>query len=313
MLEDVARFSLDDYREAALLKRARHDLDAASRSLLPRLLDSRDADRDVGRDGDRSVERGRSLEDVVSANARRVQEALRSIEEVARGGLPPLSRTAHRIRFASYTVERRLSGAAWRRSALIDVRLYLLADPSVGSLKRAVDAVRGGVGMIQLRHKRASPRVLLREVRSLRRHGVPVLVNDRVDVAAEADGVHLGKGDLPLREARRLLGERKILGATTHTPAEARRAVEEGADYISVGPMFPTERKPGLPARGFGYLREALRLGVPVFCIGGITPGNVRSVVRVGGGRIAVCGAVMEAEDPGSVARRLRRALRASR
>ncbi|MHC4605761.1 MAG: thiamine phosphate synthase [Planctomycetota bacterium] len=310
VLEDVARFAFDDTREVSFLKGLRHRLDRASRPVLMEFLDARDSGRDVGRGRDVPTAKGRALDEIVAANARRAQEALRSIEEAARGAVPRLAAEAHSVRYECYGIEKRLVPRAWRRALLEDVRLYVLADPSVAPLARARAAVAGGARMLQLRHKDATGRDLLRETWRLLRLGVPVIVNDRVDVAAEAHGVHLGADDLPIREARRILGEKKLIGATSHSLAEARRAVRAGADYISVGPMFATPLKPRLKPKGFRYMKRARKLGVPAFCIGGITAENAR---RVAGGRVAVCAGVIAQKNPRAAARNLLRALRPPR
>jgi thiamine-phosphate pyrophosphorylase len=124
-----------------------------------------------------------------------------------------------------------------------------------------------------------------------------------VALASGADGVHLGLEDLPIADAKRLGAG--IVGATTHSLAEARRAARAGADNVEVGPMFATPLKPQLKPRGRSYLAAVKRLGLPWFCIGGITAENVRP----GFGRAAVCAAVCAAKDPAGAARALRRAL----
>jgi thiamine-phosphate pyrophosphorylase len=139
----------------------------------------------------------------------------------------------------------------------------------------------------------------------VRRYGAVLILNDRVDLAAAsgADGVHLGRRDLPPSEARRMLGPEAIVGATTHSFAEARAAAQAGADYLSVGPMFPSTTKPDLPARGFGYVRRMPALGLPFYCIGGIDASNLRRVTAAGGTRVAVCaGVVAQADIRGAAA-----------
>jgi len=301
VLEDVARFHHDDAEVAARLKDARHALDARSRPLARELLLARDSVRDVGRDSDRPVKGARPLRDVVAANLKRAGEALRSIEEIAKGRLPELSREAHRRRFELYTLEKEMADPAVR---LASARLYVLLDPSVTSrpLPRvAAEAVRGGADVLQLRQK---PRVDLGLAKAIRA-AVPdalFIVNDRPDVAlaSGADGVHLGLEDMPLADARRLgVG---IIGATSHSLAEARRARAAGADYVSCGPMFPTPLKPDLPAKGFSYLEALKRLGLPFFCIGGITRENATPRLQ----RAAVCAGVIAAPDVAAAARAIR-------
>jgi thiamine-phosphate pyrophosphorylase len=308
VLEDLARFHHDDRLLAASLKAARHAIDRDARPLSRELLRARDSVRDVGRDADLPVRVPRALREVAQANFKRGQEALRSIEETAKGRWPAISRTAHRLRYELYQTEKSFGDPARLLSA---ARLYVLLDPSV--TRRPLDqvarlAVRGGADLVQLRQK---PRVDLGLALRIRRAVSETLfiVNDDVAVAlaSGADGVHLGLEDATIREAKaRGVG---IVGATSHSIGEARRAVREGADYISVGPMFATPMKPHLRPEGRTYLAAAKRLGVPWFCIGGIT----RDTVERGFGRIAVCAGVIAQADPEGAARALRRRLTSGR
>lgn len=301
VLEDIARFHHDDARGAAALKAARHALDARARPLARDLVQARDSANDVGRESDRPVDGPRPLRDVVAANLKRAGEALRTIEEIAKGLHPELSKEAHRRRFELYTLEKELADPRGRLEA---ARLYVLLDPSVTprALPRiAEQAVRGGADVLQLRQK---PRVdlgLAREIRAAAPDAL-FIVNDRPDVAlaSGADGVHLGLEDMPVADARRLgVG---IIGATTHSIAEARRAKAAGADYLSCGPMFATPLKPDLEPRGFTYLAALKKLGVPFFCIGGITRDNASPLLI----RAAVCAGVIAAPDPAAAARAIR-------
>jgi thiamine-phosphate pyrophosphorylase len=301
--EDVARFQLDDAPLAAALKKLRHDVDRPARPRYAALLAARDSKADVGRDGD--LPSGpRSLRETAAANLKRAQEALRVVEEVAKGRVPPLSAAAHRARFALYEVERRFGDP---RARLAAARLYVLLDPSV--TRRPLDrvareAVAGGADVLQLRMK---PRIDLALARAIRA-AVPdalFIVNDdpAAAIASGADGVHLGLEDAPIATAKSLgCG---IVGATSHSLAEAKRAVARGADYVSVGPMFATALKPHLAPKGAEYLAGVKKLKVPFFCIGGITASNVRRSME----RVAVCSAVIAAPDVRGAASRLRRRL----
>jgi thiamine-phosphate pyrophosphorylase len=306
VLEDLARFHHDDASLAASLKEARHSLDREARPHFRAFVEARNSISDVGRNGDLAVGAVRPLFEVAQANFKRAEEALRAIEEVSKGRFGRLSGAAHRLRYSLYSVEK---GFHDPRRRLAAARLYVLLDPSVTRRSLAAvarEAARGGAEVLQLRQK---PRVdlgLAKEIRA----AVPdvlFLVNDdlAVALASGADGVHLGLEDLPIPEARRLGAG--IVGATSHSLAEARRAVRAGADYISVGPMFPTPLKPHLRPEGRTYLAGAKRLGVPWFCIGGITQGNVEPSF----GRVAVCAAVTSARHPESAARAIRRGLEA--
>jgi thiamine-phosphate pyrophosphorylase len=206
------------------------------------------------------------------------------------------------------------------RERLASARLYLLATRRVARrpLAEAVAAAcRGGVGVVQVREKESPDAVVLALVRDLapvvRAAGGILLVNDRVEVAlaAEADGVHLGPGDMDLREARRLLGPGLLLGATTHDLAQANRAVAAGADYVGIGPVFPTRTK-GAPIRVIGPEaagRVARAIPIPAFAIGGIGPGNAARLRGAGLARAAVCAGILATDDPEAAARGILAAL----
>jgi len=193
----------------------------------------------------------------------------------------------------------------------VDSRLYLITGvrPDLAELVEA--AVRGGVDIVQLREKKPPDGELLavlRELRALtRRLGVPLVVNDRPDLAvlAEADYVHVGQDDLPVEAARRF-GLR--VGQSTHAPAQLDASE---ADYLGVGPVYETPTKAGRAAVGLDYVAYAARHARrPWFAIGGIDETNVGEVVAAGAERIAVVRAITEARDPERAAATLRRALR---
>lgn len=191
--------------------------------------------------------------------------------------------------------------------------------PGSGAVRAPLDLVsafvEGGAAVVQLRLKHASAGELLRiarEARTICAGRSLLLVNDRPDVArlAEADGVHLGQDDLPLAEARKLLGPRALIGVSTHSDAEIAAARE--ADYIGFGPVFATRSKPGAPLpppHGIEGLARAVRLsGVPVVAIGGITAGNVAEVAAAGAHCAAAIAELCAAPDPAEAVRAMRRA-----
>ena len=308
VLEDLARFHRNDGAAAARLKDARHALDRLARPLARELVRARDSERDVGRDGDRPVDAPRSPRELLAANLKRAGEALRSVEEVSKGRYGALCREAHRLRFDLYTLEKRLSDP---RAQLEAARLYVLLDPAVTRRPLAdvaAEAVRGGADLLQLRQKPRPDAGLAREIRAAAGDAL-FIVNDDVAVAlaSGADGVHLGLDDLPIAEARRVGAG--IIGATSHSIAEARRAKAAGADYVSCGPMFATPLKADLEPKGFTYLAAIRKLGVPHFCIGGITRENATPALV----RVAVCAGVIAAKDVAGAARAIRARLSSSR
>lgn len=189
-------------------------------------------------------------------------------------------------------------------------RLYLVTPTRSDLADFLASAVRGGVDLVQVREKRLPDGRLLdllREAREVtRRLGVPLVVNDRPDLAvlADADAVHVGQDDLPVDDAR---GFGLPVGLSTHTAAEIDAAQ---ADYLGVGPVYATPTKVGRAAVGLDLVRHAAaKASVPWFAIGGIDRTNVEDVVEAGAKRIAVVRAIGEADDPEAAARELRSAL----
>ncbi|MBR3473662.1 MAG: thiamine phosphate synthase [Oscillospiraceae bacterium] len=198
-----------------------------------------------------------------------------------------------------------------------DLRLYAVTDRSwLGeeSLCSQVEkALRGGVSFVQLREKQLDDERFLAEARELRalcaKYGVPFVVNDRVDIAlaVDADGVHVGQEDMAVKEARRLLGPGKIVGATCKSVEQALRAVEEGADYIGSGAMFPSTAKPEAQGISFDELRAICAASrIPVVAIGGITEANLPSLAGTGIAGAALVSAIFAQKDIEAAARRLR-------
>ncbi len=195
--------------------------------------------------------------------------------------------------------------------------LYAIVDPSACRGRDpelvAEAALRGGCAVLQLRAKSATGAALLALARRIgarcRRAGVPFVVNDRPDLAllAGADGLHLGQDDVPLVEARRVVGTGCLLGRSTHDEAQARAAVAEGADLLAFGPVHPTasKEKPD-PVVGLARLEQVCAASpLPVVAIGGITVDNAASVARAGARWGAVIGALCGADDPEAAARAL--------
>jgi len=306
VLEDVYRFGRDDRFAQRRLKRLRHRLSALERPRALRLLAARDATRDVGRGDDLSSRAG--LGSIAAANFKRLEEALRSIEETG----PDLRAAAASLRFDAYEAERAFLPPLLRSSLLDGVRLYVLLDPGWTPrplVRVAREAIRGGAEMVQLRMK-GRPRSEIRRVaseiaRAARGEGAIFIANDRFEEGA--DGVHLGRGDGSIARARRAMPPEGLVGATTHSIVEARRA--RGADYLSCGPVFATPAKPDLAPRGLSYWKAAVALGAPVFAIGGITAERLPGLVRRGVDRIAVGAAVVTRPDVTKAARSLRRLL----
>ena len=201
---------------------------------------------------------------------------------------------------------------------MVDYSLYLVADVEYDPGRDVVTlidaAVEGGVTVVQLRAKSLPFTTFLALGRSvvpvLKRRRVPLIINDRADVALScgAAGLHLGQNDLPVAVARKILSEGMIIGVSVNTLEEAREAERQGADYVGAGPVFETSTKvtdlPVIGPEGIRRLKDVLR--IPVVAIGGITAANAREVRAAGADGIAVVSAVLGASDPREAARHLK-------
>lgn len=284
VIEDVARFYLNDPALQTQLRNFRHQI---RQSIPPEVLWKRETEGDVGRRS--KGEAKLSLPQMVSANAKRVEEALRVLEDC----LPRKASKFQAARFYIYKVEKQLLGRL-RRPLIRGV--YVITDNPNTALK----ALKDGASVIQFRDKLSSMQTKLRLAREFRKitcdHHVPLIINDHPDLAllVEADGVHLGQQDYPIALVRKLLPEWMCIGRSTHSLEQGLQAQKQGADYIGVGPVFPTPTKAGRPAVGLSYVRQAAKhVRIPWVAIGGIDKNNVGAVVASG----APCIAVIRAAD----------------
>ncbi len=196
--------------------------------------------------------------------------------------------------------------------------LYVVTDSDLSRGRSDAEVARmayeGGADAVQLRMKHTDGREMLAQAKAIA--GIAdemdrfFFVNDRVDIAmaSGADGVHLGQSDMPVSEARRLMGDDAIIGASVQTVEQAIEAVEQGADYLGVGSIFITSTKPdatqGLGLGAIFEIRQAV--DVPVVAIGGINRGNIQDVIRAGADSAAVVSAVVAQDDPRAAAHELR-------
>lgn len=207
----------------------------------------------------------------------------------------------------------------------IDYSLYLVTDRALARGRTTAEivqeAVAGGVTCVQLREKGCGTREFLAEARKLlailRPLGVPLIINDRVDVAlaAGAEGVHVGQQDMPLADVRRLGPAGWIIGVSAESVDDAIRAEQGGADYIGASPVFATPTKadhaPPLGLGGLRRIRAAVR--IPLVAIGGLHAGNAREVIRAGADGLAVVSAIVAADSPRAAAAELRREIEAAK
>jgi thiamine-phosphate pyrophosphorylase len=319
--EDCGRFAFNDPAITAMAKNLRSDLRDVLRFMPEKeFIVGRDTPGDIGTEITSPGETQRAdLPDVATAACKRLTEALRTIEEYSKVVAPSQTLKVERMRYNAYTLEQRLTERIHVGRRFAGVRLYVLLWSGLcrGSLREtARAAVAGGADALQLREKDVPDDQFLAMACELREltdeTGRIFIVNDRPDIAAivGADGVHLGQNDLPIAEARTLLRPGAIVGRSTHDVQQVRTAVNEGADYISVGPMFPTATKDAGAPLGVKFLRQAIReTSLPIVTIGGINPGNVGKLLAAGAKCVSACAAICGAANPRQVCEEFKRHL----
>ncbi|MDP2897165.1 MAG: thiamine phosphate synthase [bacterium] len=330
VVEEIARFVFDDEALQKMTKSLRHQL-ASLFAASPRagqrlpvtepaaaldremLIDlGRDAGGDVGKTSSTPREGKRAaLSDLIQANFARIEESIRVLEEYTKpvaGGFSPKLKS---MRFDIYSLEKdyiRMANRAVKRVALKGIGLYPILDrDAMGGadpIAVARQVLTPGVAMVQYRDKSSSAAEVCRVCDELRRmtsrKGVILIVNDRVDIAhaVGADGVHLGQDDMPVASAREILGSKKIIGKSTHSFPQARRALKEDIDYIAVGPIFSTPTKPGAKPVGCELIvRVRAMTDKPIIAIGGITAKNLPEVLDAGADGAAVISAILKAKQ----------------
>ncbi len=321
VVEDYVRFVLDDRHLTNECKAIRHELaEALAVFSTSDRQAARDTRGDVGADISLPSEQSRSnTAAVVQASFKRVQQALRSLEEFSKAIEPAAAGPVEQLRYRSYTLERAVGITADALARLAHVNLYVLIDagPSDAAFRRLVESLLAAeVGAIQLRDKRLTDRLLLERAQLLAElastSDTLFIMNDRPDLAvlSGADGVHVGQEELSVKDARRILGPRGLVGVSTHSLEQARAAVLAGASYIGVGPTFPSPTKHFADFPGYELLKAvAAEIRLPAFAIGGITLNNISDVLAAGISRVAVAGAIVGAVDPAAAALAFRVAL----
>ncbi|MFC1738068.1 thiamine phosphate synthase [Planctomycetota bacterium] len=320
MMEEFCRFVLNSGALSGRAKQLRHQLcGGISRIDSGRLISSRDTVGDVGVGLKVNKQlRRRELNDCLAAACRRLTEALRAIAEVTQTIEPSVAKAVENLRYSAYTLEKDILLFSEVSEKFKQVRLYIIITSNLPCdiISLTGKCVLGGADCIQLRAKDIEDdklfAVAVEFVRICRDGGVLSVINDRVDIAAAsgADGVHLGQNDLSVEQARKLELQPLVIGKSTHSIEELRSAIAEQPTYVSLGPIFATPTKPGIEAVGLKYLTEGIKeladTGIGHVAIGGIKPDNVEEVLSAAAATIAVCSAVMQADDPAALCRQLK-------
>ena len=309
-LEDVARFLLNDAAISHRLKEMRHNLVKSLSKFGAAMLSERDPEADVGFGN--QLNQRQDLPSLVIANAKRAEEALRVVEELAK--LPDLNTTLHskdfeQARFNLYTLEKELLSRLMRRQKRQQLTgLYVIIDTQALGQKDVIDAagkaISGGAKVIQLRdkqHGRGDLLVMAQQLKDLcYKSSALFIVNDYLDIAlaSRADGIHIGQDDLPLSVVRKELPIDQIVGISTTTLAEAQKAEAEGADYIAVGSIFFSPTKVNATVVGLEHLCQVRNaVSIPIVAIGGINKENIGEVMATGADSAAVISAVLTQKD----------------
>lgn len=320
LLEELARMMLNNTALTQQLKSIRHEILRGDLAFNQQLVQSRDSESDVGFDIEIEEDKLREPPTMVVANARRVQEALRILEEMAKvpGTAPQLDPEKYKqARFALYNIEQELLSRLMRQEKKSQLTgLYAIIDSQVlgkrPHLKVAQELIKGGSSVIQLRDKSTAKAELLPVAQKLQKlcaeKGVLFIVNDHLDIAlaAGADGLHLGQEDLPISVMRKLLTMDMILGCSVNTVEQAKNAEANGADYIAVGSMYLTISKEKPVVVGVGRLKQVRGVvSLPLVAIGGIKEDNANEVAANGADAVAVISAILGAKDVAGAARRI--------
>lgn len=318
VLEEITRFILEDEKTTEAFKKLRFKVRSWVKTLIPREphFIGRNIKNDIGKElYTESEAKRKTIIDVFLANSKRVQEAIRVLEEFSKLINPHAGKVIKNIRFKIYELEKKIYYLLKRRSKL-NFDLYVVTDPIRNHIAIARAAKAGGVRAIQLRDKQASKADLLKWAKKImqltHKSDLALIINDYPEIAlkSNADGVHLGQEDLrrkTIKKIRLEIGEDKIIGVSVASIKQAVNAQRQGVDYIAVGPIFPTLNKPGANALGLRLLEKMVnKVKVPVVAIGGINKDNLGKVLKTGCRRVAVISAVLNKRDMEKAIKQLR-------
>lgn len=334
VLEEIARFLIEDEELSTQLKNIRHELNFQQELDYTNYLLSRDTINDVGVNIENPSKNAQThpnqqhlpLQKIFKSNIKRLQQALRTLAEYSVNN--DETEIYEKLRYNSYTLEKIMWDKLkekYNQIKLAEKKLYLVTNSDKFEseddfLNAVASALKGGVDILQLREKNKSAKEIIslgkkiKELCSL--YDATFIVNDRVDIALSigADGVHLGQDDMDINSARELIkntrGSDFIIGISTHAPEQALKASEQGADYIGVGPLYETPTKAGREAVGLEYATWAAEnISIPAFGIGGVDLENLDEVLNTGIQRIAVVRAIINSTSPENSAKEFNKKL----
>jgi len=302
-LEDVVRFSIKNRELLNYVRAARKEfLSIKKRLPLIDIIISRESQQDLGRPARFDAVTKKSPEELILANLMRAKESSRILEEISKSDGLNISQQIKELRFKIYDIEKKLASCLKKE---FDPKIYAIIDEKyLGTykLEEMISILKdNGATMIQLRIKSLTDyefyRYATKIKKLLSKSQVKFIVNNRLDVAraANADGVHLGQHDMPIRSARTILGEAGIIAASAHNLKEALTAQTNGADYLGVGSIFQTQTKPEAKISKIETLKAICKgVSIPIIGIGGITDKNFLQVLNAGASGVALSAYLFE-------------------
>jgi len=309
VVEDICRFNYEDENLTKKLRDIRHKIRKNLKHLDEKLLKCRDSAHDIGKKITKQskIDKKESVAQIITANFKRALEALRVIEEIGKTtpDMYDIGKEYEAIRYELYYLEKEVLILSTKKSLPSGIYGITFERFSNGrsNIEVVQEMIKANIKVIQYREKDKSFKEMYKEAKILRemtkKAGVLFIVNDHVELAmmVDADGVHIGDDDWPLKEVRKLVGEDKIIGLSTHSKDQALRAVELGADYIGVGPIYDTETK-DYATVGIEYLEfVAQNISIPFVAIGGIKEHNIKEVIDAGARSVALVTEITQAKD----------------
>ncbi len=307
VLENISRFDFEDIGLTNNFREMRHSLRKMFSFLDEKLLLARDSKGDIGKEISlaSTLDKKEELKSLILGNFKRVSEAMRTLEEIAKViGKYDISKEIETLRFITYELEKK--SILYLKKEL-PKGIYGITGEEFSNGRTNIQCVKemisGGIKVIQYRDKRKTIKEKIGEIFEIRRickeNDVCFIVNDYVDIAilVDADGVHVGQDDMDVKDVRKLIGTNKIVGVSTHCPEDAKKALEDKADYIGVGPIFKTTTKEKEPV-GLEYLEYVEKnICIPYVAIGGIKEKNISEVVKVGAERICLVSEIVGADN----------------
>lgn len=307
VVEDVARFMYNQKEFSKELREKRHYLRKLFIQKDNNFLNSRDTKKDVGIEITKAsqLDKKSNIKNIVVGNFKRIQEGLRSIEEISKISCDYcISKEVEALRYSFYNLEKEFMGSL---KPQIPLGLYGITAENFSkgrsNYEVVTEMIKSGIKIVQYREKFKSLREKLEEAKILcelcKKNNVLFIVNDHVDIAlmVDADGVHVGQEDMHVNEIRKILGSNKIIGLSTHSVEDADKALLQDVDYIGVGPIFPTTTKDRV-AVGIEYMKYVEKnIDLPYIAIGGIKESNLLQIVEKGAKRIALVSEIVGADD----------------